>query len=353
MDDLRTGKGLDNFVISIFARYIIHAQHSDNKDQNPQDWQPTPTEVDEYFSRPENQKGVILADLHRHFIDVKNIPELLRRVSRFATFENHTQAPGQELPDESTYIRKPVPSREDITQILEEHDDPVDFPQLLRTHFPDGVGSELAVWDILLDIAAPDLTTGNWLLKTQQCPDSLEVRDIFEDQAQQGMSLDGLVAEFPDRIWDQDQFVAVLKEIAFESDDGVWIPRVKDGEEQLLDVATSKIVRALRLQLEEEPLKVLGWVEAKAGWDQEKKTFVEKEVVALPTLSPKAEAESLVGQISSLVKQLSSLVDESGKWKRGEDEDEDGEEEVESPPATKRQRRRATPSSRRFAQGRI
>lgn len=166
-------KTYNEYVIQYFIRYLVQREYAMIKKTSP-DQQPTPADLDAFFSREDNENGKFLADIHRQFPGVKNVPELMRRIERFATFR-----PASIFADcqEPVYVRKPIPSRADIQKILAIK--PRSIQELLG-EFPDGVGSEVAVVNTLKAIAAPDVT-GPWILKTQKGPDGNAIWQVMGD----------------------------------------------------------------------------------------------------------------------------------------------------------------------------
>lgn len=93
---------LEAFIVPMYARCIVNLPFSTAKKTTP-DKQPIRQQLDKFFSLPANKKSVTIYDLRRRFIHVRNIPEFIRRIERYATF-THPPAMGCMHEREAVYI---------------------------------------------------------------------------------------------------------------------------------------------------------------------------------------------------------------------------------------------------------
>ncbi|KAF2690289.1 hypothetical protein K458DRAFT_399637 [Lentithecium fluviatile CBS 122367] len=271
----------NEMMIRCFIRYLVQRDYTIIKQTSP-DQQPTPAELDEFFSREGNQDGLFLADIHRQHPGVKNVLELIRRVERFATL---TPASCTDECQEPLYVRKRIPLRAEIQRILAFK--PLSIPELLDW-YPDGVGSEQAVVDILKAIAEPDVTTGRWVLKTQKGPDAVA---IWKAMREDGLYEEEVMAMFPDQIRDSEEFIDQMSRVAYqESDTGLWLRCLLEGK-RVLDETTSRKIRALRVWLATDAVSVLEAVEKCVQWDDGAEWFVNKPTAPAPKRRRDVEGE--------------------------------------------------------------
>jgi hypothetical protein len=336
----------------LMKRYIVRLQQSKLCTYSP-DQLPSAILVNKFLDTCPSS-GVTLARIHTHFYNVKNIPELIHRISRFCL--RH--------PDDSTlYIRKPTPSREDICDLLYKR--PYYLPELLRLHFPSGVGSELDVAQSMRNCAAVDHSTGRYVIRKEGYSDPARnvrpynrplVDDLWTHVAKTGTYLYDIIAEFPNQVGSAADFREELVKCAypfpeavlpgssnypFPAKDQIWFPRAKDGKGGYLSkektVEMNEIAK-LRERIERNPAQFLSLVNENFEWDEEKGAYGIK-VSSIPE-------ELEFASVSGLTSPATSV--ESSKRKR-EDEEVVGEVlELHSAPASPRGRKRfCSPAARR------
>jgi hypothetical protein len=330
----------NDFLVEMFMTFLAHQEVAIHTKQKHLDLQPSNAELDAFFQDPANGKGVTIYDLHRTFYQAQDIQAFLRRVEYFAVFDpNPKQAFGQFEVPEGAYFRKPIPSVDQIKVALYE---PMTIPRLFESlaelyeEYANGVGSQHQVLNRLLEIAKPDVTTGNFILKDTPVPNEAEVWEALEDGP---LSTIDLAACFPDRVCSIESFTAVIKEMAYyvSPQDFRWIRMFLDEDDEPVGEEQSRKIHALHALLRENPMKVLDWTQRVATWDGE--TFVDDtpELEADSETEPDIKAEDEpdnVLQIEPEIKPLDVPVVTTppASPKRKRDIKDDGEEVSGSSP---------------------
>jgi hypothetical protein len=335
----------------LMKRYIVLLQHSQLSTYSP-DQLPSATLVNQFLDTCPSS-GVTLARIHTHFHNLKNIPELIHRISRFCLPH----------PDDPTlYIRKPTPSREDICYLL--HKRPYYLPELLQRHFPSGVGSELDVAQSMRNCASVDRTTGRYVIRKEAYSNAARkvrpynrprVDDMWTHVETTGTYLYDIIAEFPNQVGSASDFREDLLKCAypfpdtvlpgssnypFPPKDEIWFPRAKDGKGGYLSKETTVVmneVAKLKERIDRNPAQFLGLVNESFEWDEEKGAYG----VKVSSMFEEFEFASVSGLTSPATPRESSK-------RKCEDEEGFGEGlELHSAPASPRGRKRICSSANR------
>lgn len=277
----------NDFLVEMFMTYLAHEERETIKQRTGMDQQPSEAELDALFQMDAHKNGATLYDLHRTFYNVTDIKEFIRRIEYFATYVAKPKpAFGQLDTPEGAYFRKPIPS---ITQIREALHEPMTIPELFQSlaqlyeEYSAGVGSQTEVLARLLEIAAPDITTGLFIHKETPCPDEAAIWNALEEGP---LSTKDLAAVFPNRISSEKNFNTKISSVAYrdEAQGGRWVRMFLNEHDEVVGEKNSRKIYALHKLLHENPMKVLDWTERVAMWDGE--TFVDEES---PLGSPEPE----------------------------------------------------------------
>lgn len=193
----------NKFIVNIFMKYIAHLEHDKVVDSSGLDVQPISAELDAFFAAPENAKGVTLYDLHRTFYQATDMEEFVKRVEVFATYVPYPpNNPKLKETPEGVYMRRKVPTIQQIASVLEK---PTTFPQIFQDLtsrykvYADGLGSQVEVFDIVLKISTPDMTTGHLIRRIHHgvvnCPSFSDIRNLLRTEGP--MSFADLGKSFP------------------------------------------------------------------------------------------------------------------------------------------------------------
>lgn len=210
----------NKFIVNIFMKYIAHLEHDKVVDSSGLDVQPTSAELDAFFAAPENAKGVTLYDLHRTFYQATDMEEFVKRVEVFATYVPYPpNNPKLKETPEGVYMRRKVPTVQQIASVLEK---PTTFPQIFQDLasrykvYADGLGSQVEVFDIVLKISTPDMTTGHLIRRIHHgvvnCPSFSDIRNLLRTEGP--MSFADLGKSFSNRISSRELFEERLLAVA-------------------------------------------------------------------------------------------------------------------------------------------
>lgn len=264
----------NNFLVNMFMTYLAHRECHLAKQEHGIDQQPTNAELDAFFNESVKNNGITLYDLHRTFPNVKDIQAFLRRVEYFAVFDPNPRVSfgSFDIP-EGAYFRKPIPSIDQIQEALHE---PMTLPQLFQSlaalypEYANGVGSQEQVLHRLLEFAAPDLSTQNFIPKDTVGPNSGTVWDAL---GYGPLTIAELAACFPNRIASMKDFIFTISELAYRVDPqdpySPYIRMFLDENDEPIGEANSRKIYALQQMLHDEPLKALDWIQRVATWDGE------------------------------------------------------------------------------------
>ncbi|KAF2449259.1 hypothetical protein P171DRAFT_480355 [Karstenula rhodostoma CBS 690.94] len=322
----------NDFLIDMFMTHLAHKECHLAKEELGIDRQPTNAELDAFFQECVSNNGITLYDLHRTFHNVQDIQALIRRVEYFAVFEPNPKTPfGHFDVPEGAYFRKPIPSTDQIRKALHE---PMTLPQLFESlaekyeEYAHGVGSQQQVLQQLIEIASPDVTTRNFILKDTQSPNEGDIWDALEDGP---LSITDLAACFPNRIRSIENFTKVVSAMAYRvsAQDTRWIRMFLDEDDEPVGEEKSRKIYALQQMLKDEPLKVLDWTQRVATWDGE--AFVDDtlELDNASDTEPDTEPED---KLEEELQIEPKAVTPSASPKRKRESEDDGEEARVSTP---------------------
>lgn len=169
------------------------------------------------------------------FYNAAEPKELVRRVEFFANYvPNPSKQLGQNETPEGHYVRKAIPSTQQIEAAIAT---PLTLPELFETlarahpEFSSGVGSQVQTLKRLMQIAAPDVTTGRWI-KKDTLPTAAELEAVLADD--EILSIEDILPAFPDRIASKPLFQALFEAVAApDLSTGRWIKKdtLPTGEE--------------------------------------------------------------------------------------------------------------------------
>ncbi|KAF2130533.1 hypothetical protein P153DRAFT_356282 [Dothidotthia symphoricarpi CBS 119687] len=268
----------EKHMMRFFCRYLVWREHVNS---NHDDEQPSRQEMEEFWTRHES--GASLAEICHAFPNARDMHMLVYRIERFAVYTPKPAVDGD--PTESLYMRKRVPSRFEIQEDIQDHLEIVGaatLPQLLQEVYPNGIGNEQIVADVLFATTVLSPVVGSFYLAANPSPTPREVRSRLCEI--DGRTLDSLVDAFANRIHNPGDFLALLSSVGYE-DDGLWYARtVSDGEieSQAESLATRNYARLL-FMLGKNEVAVAGLLAEIADWDSASGRYVRRPEIVPPS----------------------------------------------------------------------
>lgn len=206
-------------ILELFKRYLVWRNFVM---QQTDDQQPTRAQMEAFFARPEVvANGATLVEICHVFPYARDTQMLVYRIERFATLKSQpsviTKA-GAVDPVESRYVRNRVPSEQEIRTTAGQHlaaiQSSVSFPELLTQYWPT-TGNHQIIADVLVTVARPDVTTGRFILLSNDGPDPVEIASVLRKDNLDGLTVRDIAELLPNRVTSFDELANTIQDSNF------------------------------------------------------------------------------------------------------------------------------------------